>query len=168
LNNTQDRDRAGTNASARHNNRVWPVLLIGFLLGLGWLILSLNPGSHEKSGRSSAASAANCNIQAGPCTRELSGGTVMLDIHPKPVRAMRDLRFTVKINGPRLTNNPHIDLDMPTMAMGFNRVYLEPAGPGLYAGDGVIVRCPSGVPTWQAVVVLPGFGEVEYTFDVRY
>ena len=144
------------------------MLLIGFLLGLGWLILSLNPSPDEKSGPSSTVSATHCNIQTGPCTRELSGGTVTLDIHPKPVRAMMDLRFTVKVDGLRLTKNPHIDLDMPAMTMGFNRVYLEPAGPGLYAGDGVIVRCPSGIPTWQALVVLPGLGEVEYTFDVRY
>lgn len=135
---------------------------------MGWLILSLIPGPDEKSGHSSAASATNCNIQAGSCTREIAEGTITLDIHPKPVRIMRDLRFTVKVHGLRLTKNPHIDLDMPAMTMGFNRVYLAPAGPGLYAGDGVIVRCPSGIPTWKAVVVLPGMGEVEYTFDVRY
>ncbi|MFP4350054.1 MAG: hypothetical protein ACOC3W_08885 [Thermodesulfobacteriota bacterium] len=168
MNNIQDRNRAEAHTSAPQNTRVWPVLLIGFLLGMGWLIFSLNSGPDEKPGHSSTPSAAHCNIQTGPCTRALSGGTVMLDIHPKPVRAMRDLRFTVTIDGLRLTKNPHIDLDMPAMTMGFNRVYLEPAGPGLYAGDGVIVRCPTGISTWEAVVVLPGLGEVEYTFDVRY
>lgn len=168
MNNIQNRDRTEAHPSARQKTRARPVILIGFLMGMGWLILNLIPGPDEKSGPSPPASATNCNIQSGPCTRELAEGTITLDIRPKPVRAMRDLRFTLQVDGLRLTKNPHIDLDMPAMTMGFNRVYLERAGPNLYAGDGVIVRCPTGIPTWEAMVVLPGMGEVVYTFDVRY
>ncbi|GBC59744.1 hypothetical protein DENIS_0685 [Desulfonema ishimotonii] len=110
----------------------------------------------------------DCDIQHTACTRSLPGSSVTLDIHPKPVRAMRDLVFTLTITGNPPRENPFIDLNMPDMDMGFNRVYMTPVAPGLYEGRGVIVRCPSGIPVWRATAVLPGLGETEYCFDVIY
>jgi hypothetical protein len=164
---TQDQNQAEKDTSARRKHAYLPMLLVGLLLGSGWLIFELGSGPNHNVGNSSNTSAADCNIQTGSCTKKLAGGTVTLDIHPKPVRAMRDLRFSVTLKDLSLSDPPHIDLDMPAMTMGFNRVYLEPAGPEIYAGEGVIVRCPSGIPTWEARVVLPGLGEVVYAFDVR-
>ncbi len=116
---------------------------------------------------------AECDIQHGPCTRPLAGGSATLDIFPKPVRAMTDLKFRLILSGlsePETASmqQPMIDLDMPDMFMGYNRVYLKQETPGVFSGAGVIVRCPSGIPTWKAVVTVPGIGEAVFVFDVLY
>lgn len=110
----------------------------------------------------------NCNIQEGSCTQNLSGRKITLDIHPKPVRAMKDLTFRVTISGEQPFSSPHIDLGMPGMKMGPNRVVLKGVGDGTYEGTGVIVRCSSGRRTWKATVTLPDLGEVIFIFDVFY
>jgi hypothetical protein len=112
--------------------------------------------------------AIDCAIESGPCTKSLGDGTLTLDITPKPVKAMHDLTFTVALSGLTPTIDPFIDLGMPGMVMGPNRVPLGRAGDGTYQGTGVIVRCPSGRRTWKATVTIPGKGAVEFVFDVVY
>jgi len=92
--------------------------------------------------------------------------TVTLDILPKPVKAMKDLKFQVTVSGAKRLRAAHIDLGMPGMDMGPNRVELRAVKDNVYEGEGVIVRCPSGRRTWKAVVVLPETGKVEFFFDV--
>jgi hypothetical protein len=110
----------------------------------------------------------HCDIQHGPCTKELAAVTVTLDILPKPVKAMKDLKFQVTLSGGKPTASPYIDLGMPGMDMGPNRVELRPVKDNVYEGEGVIVRCPSGRRTWKATVTLPESGKVEFVFDVIY
>jgi len=110
----------------------------------------------------------NCNIQQGPCTKDLRGMTVTLDILPKPVMAMKDLEFLVTLSGEKKTAAPCIDLGMRGMNMGPNRVELRPVKDNVYEGQGIIVRCPSGRRTWKTAVTLPGAGKVEFIFDVIY
>lgn len=109
-----------------------------------------------------------CKVNAGPCWAHISGTKVSLDIEPKPVKAMHDLTFTVTFAGENPVAAPYIDLGMPGMNMGRNRVILKPAGELVYRGEGVIVRCPSGRRTWKAKVTVPDVGSVEFVFDVIY
>jgi hypothetical protein len=109
-----------------------------------------------------------CDVHAGPCRADISGTTVSLDIEPKPVKAMRDLTFTVTFAGGTFVAAPYIDLGMPNMNMGRNRVILKQAGDLVYRGEGVIVRCPSGSRIWKAKVTVPEVGSVEFVFDVIY
>jgi hypothetical protein len=120
------------------------------------------------SADSSAESLITCDIQKGPCTEQLGGLTVTLDILPKPVMAMKDLKFQVTLSGEKKTGIPYIDLGMPGMNMGPNRVELRRVKDNLFEGQGVIVRCPSGRRTWRATVTLPQTGKVEFVFDVVY
>jgi len=113
-------------------------------------------------------SAVDCAIQSGPCTKSLADGTVTLDITPKPVRAMQDLIFTLAFSGLKPAHDPFIELGMPGMIMGSNRVVLKRAGDNTYRGTGVIVRCPSGRRTWKATVTVPDNGSAEFVFDVVY
>ena len=112
----------------------------------------------------------NCDLHSGTCTQQLPDTTVSLDVTPRPVKAMTDLNFRVKLTGERtaLKGTPTIDLGMPGMDMGPNRVTLKPAGPSVYEGAGVIVRCQSGRKIWQATVTLPDLGAVRFVFDVIY
>jgi hypothetical protein len=110
----------------------------------------------------------NCDVHHGPCMQKLQGTEIRLDISPKPVKAMADLKFTVTLIGNQGTFEPFIDLDMPGMKMGPNRVILKPHGKGIYSGTGTIVRCPSGKRIWRARVTVPDKGFVEFIFNVIY
>jgi hypothetical protein len=110
----------------------------------------------------------NCDIHHGPCLQKLQGTEVLLDISPKPVKAMTDLKFTITLTGEQGMPEPFIDLGMPGMKMGPNRVFLKSQGKGVYSGTGIIVRCPSGKRIWKARVTVPGNGFVEFIFDVIY
>jgi hypothetical protein len=110
----------------------------------------------------------NCQAHEGACSLPLGTETVTLEITPRPVTAMQDSSFTVKISGSQPTQSPYLDLGMPAMKMGPNRVILKPAGNGRYTGKGIIVRCKSGRRTWFANVVVPGAGEAKFVFDVVY
>ena len=110
----------------------------------------------------------NCDAHKGVCSQSLGNHTISLEITPRPVKAMQDLVFKVSISGNPPIKSPYIDLGMPGMKMGPNRVILKPAGQGHYEGKGVIVRCPSGRRTWFSNVTVPEAGEVKFVFDVIY
>jgi len=82
----------------------------------------------------------DCNIHAGPCIARLKDMQISLEVEPKPVKAMEDLTFTVRFAGEKSVADPYIDLGMPGMNMGRNRVVLKKIGESLYQGRGVIVR----------------------------
>ena len=110
----------------------------------------------------------NCQAHDGKCSLPLGNETVTLEISPKPVTAMQESTFTITLSGRPPAETPYIDLGMPAMKMGPNRVALQPAGDGKYQGKGTIVRCKSGRRTWFANVVVPGAGEAKFVFDVVY
>jgi hypothetical protein len=92
------------------------------------------------SSAESKAEPVNCDVHAGPCSASLKDIQVTLDIKPKPVKAMEDLTFTVRFAGEKTVADPYIDLGMPGMNMGRNRVVLKLTGESLFQGRGVIVR----------------------------
>jgi hypothetical protein len=110
----------------------------------------------------------NCDIQHSSCTQELSDTKVVLDISPKPVKAMTDLKFRIILTGKQPKAPLYIDLGMPGMKMGPNRVPLKSVGNGVHEGTGIIVRCPSGKKVWKATVIVPNMGTAEFIFDVIY
>ena len=112
----------------------------------------------------------NCDLHAGPCTQLLSENTVILEVTPRPVKALQNLSFKLTLTGKPSQSDkaPYIDLGMPGMNMGPNRVQLKPAGNNIYEGQGVIVKCPSGRRTWQATVTIPDTGQTKFIFDVIY
>jgi len=138
--------------------------------------------SKEIAAEETPSTLTTCDIQLGPCTKVKETLTVTLDIIPKPVKAMKELTFRLTLTGRELSDNPHIDLSMPGMAMGPNRVLMKRVenntsrvenntsrvGNNTYEGQGVIVKCPSGRRTWKAAVTLPEAGAVDFVFDVIY
>ena len=99
----------------------------------------------------------DCAINEGSCVKDVNGLSVNLDISPKPVRAMQELSFDVRVERggrPAGANSVDVDLSMPGMQMGENRVRLRQVRHGLFQGRGVIVRCPSGQTLWKASVIV--------------
>ena len=76
----------------------------------------------------------NCDAHKGVCSRPLGNQIISLEIMPRPVKAMQDLVFKVSVSGNPPSKSPFIDLGMPAMKMGPNRVMLKPAGQGHYEG----------------------------------
>jgi hypothetical protein len=138
------------------------VILFFFLL-LAACLFSQEIASEETPG-----TLTTCDIQSGPCTKAKGTLTVTLDIFPKPVKAMKELTFRLTLTGRELSDNPHIDLSMPGMAMGPNRVLMARVENNTFEGQGVIVKCPSGRRTWKATVSLPDAGVMDFVFDVLY
>jgi len=85
----------------------------------------------------------NCDIQNQPCVRQVSGGSITFDIRPKPVKAMADLTFEVKVEGVSLSGPPVIDLGMPGMKMGPNQVKLKMTDAGLTREPGSLSGAPA-------------------------
>jgi len=110
----------------------------------------------------------NCDIQNQQCVQQILNGSIVFDIQPKPVKAMKDLTFEVKVKDINLTGSPIIDLSMPGMKMGKNKVQMKMIAKGVYQGTGIIVRCPSGKTIWQATINLSGIGSANFIFDVIY
>jgi hypothetical protein len=111
----------------------------------------------------------DCEIDRGPCSRTIGEMTVIIDITPKPVKAMEELVFHLIIKpGQSSPGELFIDLSMPGMYMGTNRVILKKAAEGTYAGKGVIPKCPSGRRAWRATVEMPDAGKIGFTFNVTY
>jgi hypothetical protein len=140
-------------------------LLSGVWIGMLFIFTTILPIAAQATDFSKMI---NCDIHHGPCTQKLQGTDIILDISPKPVKAMTDLKFTITRTGKQGASEPFIDLGMPGMKMGPNRVLLKSNGKGVYSGTGIIVRCPSGKRIWKATVTVPDMGSVDYIFDVIY
>lgn len=99
----------------------------------------------------------DCDIHSGPCSKIIDNISVVFDINPKPVRSMSELIFSVTLkdrDGQFIKANVIVDLTMPGMFMGHNRVLLEHKGNGRHEGKGTIVQCPSGERIWKADVFI--------------
>ena len=108
------------------------------------------------------------NIHQGPCTITAGQRTVTLNIEPKPVRAMKELTFSVTVTPcDKLPETLLLDLSMPGMQMGKNQVTLGKKSACLYEGKGVIVRCMSGRTLWQATILSRELNNSAFTFNVR-
>ncbi len=120
----------------------------------------------------SQAAKPDCRLDAGPCIRTAGVLSVILDITPKPLKAMRELTFTVTVKeGGKPVPDAAllIELTMPGMYMGKNAVRLTHRAGGVYEGTGVIIRCPSGEKMWQASVIIERAEKksiVNYLFEV--
>ena len=141
-----------------------------FLFAVSMLMVLLVTLPGQLSAADKYAEMINCQLHQGACTQSLDQSMVTLTVTPRPVKAMQDLQFQVSLSGklPPEAKPPYIDLGMPGMNMGPNRVQLKSTGTAIYEGSGVIVRCRSGRRTWQARVTIPGVGQTDFIFDVVY
>jgi hypothetical protein len=121
------------------------------------------PNPYEEGLRHTGAGGA-CDLGAGPCSETLLGRSITVELAPRPLRTMRELQVTVTVldaaGAPLDGAHVAVAFEMPGMDMGENVTVLAGAGPGRYAGKGVIVRCASGRRDWRArVIVAPPGGE---------
>ncbi|MEI6876899.1 MAG: hypothetical protein WCL50_17430 [Spirochaetota bacterium] len=94
----------------------------------------------------------------GPVAKELEDGLlVQFEILPRPIKAMKDLVFSVTLSraGKPVTDAELLlDLTMPAMYMGKNSPVLTQAGAGRFEAKGLLPRCMSGDKRWQAELLI--------------
>jgi hypothetical protein len=113
---------------------------------------------YDETRRQAAAAADRAAAGAGldDAARAMEGAPrIELDVTPRPPRAMTELTFTARVlrgGEPVEGADVAVELTMPGMYMGENRIALAPQGGGAYQGRGTVVRCPSGKRQWQVDV----------------
>ncbi len=152
------------------NNRM--IIFLTVLL----LLLSI-PGSSSGMDHEHATGnvRVDCSPDKGPCIKTIEDLDVQIvfDIHPKPVRVMTDLVFTIAVKKsatPVTDADITLDLTMPGMFMGINRPTIKHTKGGMYEGKGVIPACPHGGKIWKAEVTVELDNapvSVSYVFEVK-
>jgi nitrogen fixation protein FixH len=114
----------------------------------------------------------HCDAGESACASVVGGLRVVLDLSPRPPVPLKELRATVRLErdgAPVAGAQVEVDLAMPGMYMGENRIRLRADGAGFYSGTGALLRCASGRRDWTAEVVarLPGGGEARARFPFQ-
>jgi nitrogen fixation protein FixH len=107
---------------------------------------------------------ASCDAGRQPCAADAGPFRVILSLAPRPPVPLQEIETTVQVarsGGPVEGAEVAVELSMPGMYMGENRIALRPAGPGGYAGRAPLVRCASGRRDWVAEVVVRAPGGEE-------
>ncbi len=102
-----------------------------------------------------------------PLIKHYQGYTIVFEAEPWPVVPMKRTIFRLKTTPPLKADKVLMELTMPGMYMGQNRVVLKRVSDGVFQGTGVVVRCPSGKTLWRATFTAEGFGPVSFDFHVR-
>ncbi len=106
-------------------------------------------------------------VEEPPLIKHYRGYTIVFEAEPWPVVPMKRTIFRLSTSPPLKTNNVLMELTMPGMYMGQNRVLLKRVSDSIFEGSGVIVRCHSGKTLWRATFTTKGFGPVSFDFHVR-
>ncbi len=114
----------------------------------------------------------HCDVGTRACAADAGGFRVTLDLSPHPPRPLAELRPTVELKrgGARVSDaEVSVELSMPGMYMGENRIPLRLDGAGFYSGTGALLRCASGRRDWVAEVVVraPGGAEARARFPFQ-
>jgi nitrogen fixation protein FixH len=114
----------------------------------------------------------HCDAGARGCASDVGDLRIVLELDPRPPVPLRELAAAVRLTrggAPVDGAEAAVDLSMPGMFMGENRIALRSDGDGRYAGKGALLRCASGRRDWVAEVVarLPGGGEARARFPFQ-
>ncbi len=114
----------------------------------------------------------HCDVGRRACRAATGDVVVVLELAPHPPVPLAEMRAAVQVlRGAAPVDGAavSVELSMPGMFMGENRVVLGADGGGRYAGTGALVRCASGRHDWVAEVVarLPGGGEARARFPFQ-
>jgi len=101
-----------------------------------------------------------CNLHERPCSAPIpDGGRVTLGIEPRPLVYGHPWRVTVKFDDAAAADAVGVDftgLDVPT---SFNRIALEPAKDGGFAGEATLPMCAFEPIDWQVSLLLGAGGK---------
>lgn len=95
-----------------------------------------------------------CDLSEGPCEHLLpEGGSLSLQISPRPIPLMQTVMVHVKVSGADVLPL-QLDITGLNMEMGVNRVVLKPGAGGTWAGETIIPICSQRRMHWRAALKL--------------
>jgi hypothetical protein len=114
----------------------------------------------------------HCDAGVRLCAADAGDVRVVLDLAPHPPVPLKKLDAAVQLTrggAPLAGAEVAVEISMPGMFMGENRIPLRVVGPGRHAGEGALLRCTSGRRDWLAEVVVrvPGGGERRARFPFQ-
>ncbi len=90
-----------------------------------------------------------------------------LDLNPKPVVAMKEITFTLALNEKKFDPQEILlDLTMPEMYMGENKVKLLKKQENIYEGKGVFPECTSKFTRWNIEIFFDPSTTTNIQFDI--
>ncbi len=112
---------------------------------------------------------AHCDAGMRPCAGSAGPVRVVLELSPRPPVPLKAIEATVRVlqdGAPLAGAEVAVELSMPGMFMGENRIAMKSGADGRYTGQGALLRCTSGRRDWLAEVVVrrPGAPETRVRF----
>jgi nitrogen fixation protein FixH len=112
---------------------------------------------------------AHCDAGVRSCAATAGTTRVILDLSPHPPAPLKEIEASVRLvrdGAPVAGAQVTVELAMPGMFMGENRIATTAGPDGSYSGKGVLLRCASGRRDWAAEVVIrqPGAPEARVRF----
>jgi hypothetical protein len=99
------------------------------------------------------AVAAECDLRAGPCQRQIGAGAVEFAVTPKQIPLMKTLRLSVRGVGVGL-DQVAVEIRGLNMDMGLNRTRMEQGEDGRWHGETILPVCSQRRMEWEAAVQL--------------
>lgn len=93
----------------------------------------------------------------------------VLNLNPKPVKAMENIEFQLILTENQLME-PEIllDLSMPGMYMGDNKVKLKKISNNMYRGYGVFPECMSEHRRWNIKIIFEDKNQNKFSTDIKF
>jgi nitrogen fixation protein FixH len=112
---------------------------------------------------------AHCDAGARPCAATAGAVRVVLALAPHPPVPLKEIEASVRLvqdGAPLAGVEVAVEISMPGMFMGENRIEMKAGADGRYSGKGALLRCASGRRDWMAEVVVrrPGAPEARARF----
>lgn len=101
----------------------------------------------------------NCNLHESECKIVLDNGKEFtLEVFPKDIPLMQNLKFKLKSNDENL-ENISLNIYATNMFMGYFDLKFKNLGNGLYEATGTLPTCPVGNMKWNADISLEKMNE---------
>jgi hypothetical protein len=93
-----------------------------------------------------------CDLHTSSCEIKIQNGTIFeLEISPKSIPLMEEIKFSIKSNNPNL-ENIKLNIYATNMFMGELNLQLKNLGNGNYETTGTLPTCPTGDMLWNAEI----------------
>ena len=94
----------------------------------------------------------SCDLHNSACKITIQDGTTFeLEISPKSIPLMQEIKFFIKSNNPNL-ENLNLNIYATNMFMGDLNMPLKNLGDGNYEAIGTLPTCPTGGMLWNAEI----------------
>ena len=129
-----------------------------FLIVLGYFLVDFNSLYQSFKGEAEfITQEKNCYLNKSSCKIEIQDGTTFeLEISPKIIPLMQEIKFSIKSNKTDL-KNLNLNIYASNMFMGDLNLPLKNLGNGNYEASGILPSCPPGDMLWHAEIRVEKF-----------